>query len=329
MSAQWTISLQYQLGNDYVVKAEYIGTKGSNLVREVETNFGFSAPLGNGLRADPTRGSILNGQGLARSIYHSGQFTLEKRFSKVELMGVNFGSSTFNANYTYSSFISESDDVLGGQTNRTIPSDPRNPHSDRGRSGFDQPHRFVLSGVWALPDAFKDNGLANRILGGWQLSSVTTWAAGTPFSVFNANNAAGITSSQVSTVFLSQRVGFNPNGTAGTFTTASAAGVPVDPNARYIIYPANSGIFGSLGANTERTPNTYNSNAALVKNIRTIGETQKLQLRFEINNLFNHRNFTAIPTNTLSASTAPTSFLNFGLTNVSGRNFLFGARYFF
>src|SRR6185436_1460658 len=137
--------------------------KGSDLVREIETNYGFSAPLSNGLRLDPTKGSIVVGNGLANSIYHSGQFTLERRFSEIKIGGINWGSSLFNMNYTYSSFISESDDVLGGQTNRTIPSDPRNPHADRGRSGFDQPHRFVFNGVWISPEVLRGNAIMNRI----------------------------------------------------------------------------------------------------------------------------------------------------------------------
>ena len=326
-SQQWTFSLQYQLGRDYVVKAEYIGTKGSDLVREIETNYGFAAPLGNGARLDPTKGSIVVGQGLARSIYHSGQFTLEKRFGSLNLFGINWGSSQFNANYTFSSFISESDDVLGGQTNRTIPSDPRNPHADRGRSGFDQPHRFVMSSVYNSPEVFRSNGILNRIFSGFEIGSVTTIASGIPFTIYNANNAAGILSSQISTVFLSQHVGLNPNGAPGTFTTANAAGVPADPGARYIIYAANSGIFGSLGANTERTPNTSNTNISVAKKIRTFGETQNLRIGMDVFNVFNHRNFTTIPTNTLSATTSAASFLNFGLTNVSGRTFTFGARY--
>lgn len=330
-STQFTFSLQYQIANDYVVKAEYIGTRGRDLVREIETNFGLAPPLGNGQRLDPTQGSIVVGQGLANSDYHAGQFTVEKRFSGLEFFGLNLGQSTFSANYTWSKFLSESDDVLGGQTNRTIPSDPREPNGDRGPSGFDQPHRFVMNGVWALPDFFRDSSVLNRVFGGFQISSVSTFASGTPFSILNANNAAGITSSQISTVFLSQRVGFNPSGAPGTFTVfgCTAGSTNCNPGARYIVYPANSGIFGSLPANSERTPSTYNTNAALVKNIRTFGETQRLQLRMEVFNLFNRRNFTLIPTNTLSATTTASSFLNYGLTNVTGRGFSFGGRYFF
>lgn len=36
MSAQWTLGVQYQFANDYVFKVEYVGTKGSNLVHEIE-----------------------------------------------------------------------------------------------------------------------------------------------------------------------------------------------------------------------------------------------------------------------------------------------------
>jgi hypothetical protein len=327
MSQKWTVGFQYQLGNDYVFKAEYIGTRGSNLVREVEANLGFTTAsgLGNGLRADPTKGSILIGQGIAKSIYHSGQFTLEKRFSSVNLFGANFGSTVFNANYTWSSFISESDDVLGGQANRTLPADPRCPECDRGRSGFDQPHRFVMSAVWLSPDIFKGNGILNRIFSGWELAPVITLASGTPYTVFSANNALGILPGQVSTVEGSQRVSVNPNGIYPLVSTPTA---PV-ANAYFIVNAANSGILGTLGSNTERTGGTQNINLSLVKNIRTVGETQRLQLRAEVFNLFNHRNFTVIPSNTAGNTINTTTFLNLGQTNVAGRGFLFGARYFF
>jgi hypothetical protein len=328
MSQKWTIGFQYQLGNDYVAKAEYIGTKGSNLVREVEVNYGFTAAsgLGTGARLDPTKGSILVSQGQANSIYHSMQLTLEKRFSAMKLFGINWGSSTFNANYTWSSFISQSDDILGGQANRTLPSDPRCPLTcDRGRSGFDQPHRFVMSGVWISPEVMRGNAILNRVFSGWELSSITTLADGTPYTVFNANNALGILAGQVSTVEGSQRLSVNP---AGQYPLVSTPTSP-NPNAYFIVHAANSGITGNLGANSERTGGTIRTDLAVVKNIRTVGETQRLQFRVEIFNLFNRRNFTTIPTNTTGNTVNTDLFLNLGRTNVAGRGFLFGARYFF
>ncbi len=349
MSYQWTVSGQYQLGRDYVVKLEYIGTQGANLVREYESNYGFFAPIGtfapctaaqvnanpfcnNRARLDPTRGSVVIGDGIGSSIYHSGQVTFEKRFNNVSLMGTNLGGLSFNTNFTYSTFISTGDDILGGGNglNRTVPSDPRSFDIDRARSGFDQPRRFVASYVWVSPEVFKSNGVLNRLFSGFEIAGVTTLADGTPYSVISSPNTLGIVpSGQLSTIQTTQRVGVNPAGQPGTFTTANAQGVPVNPNAFYIVYPANSGLGNTLGANTVRTGGTINTDVSAVKNFKTFNENHRLQLRAEITNLFNRRNFTVIPSRVLSASTDPTLFLNLGRTNVTGRTFLFGARYFF
>jgi outer membrane receptor protein involved in Fe transport len=322
MSQQFTLGVQYQLANDYVVKIDYIGTRGTHLVREVEANLGFRAPIGNGNRADTTKDSILIGDGIANSIYHSGQVTLEKRYG-----GTKVGSLQYNLNYTYSSFISESDDILGGQTNRTLPADPRNARLDRARSGFDQPHRFIASYTYAPPALAKGgNSLASsvvdRVINGWELSGITTFASGTPYSVLNANNALGILPGQVNTVQLSQRVSYNPNGTTLVAT-------PTNPNAIYIVNPSNSGILGNLGANTQRTGGLNRTDLALVKDIKTFSETQNLQIRWEVFNVLNRRNFTTIPSNTAGNTTNLDLFLNLGQTNVTGRSMQFTFRYNF
>ncbi len=324
MSQQWTLGVQYQLGNDYVVKLDYIGTKGSNLVREFEQNIGFNAPLGNGQRKDPTKGSILVGDGYASSSYHAGQVTLEKRLSKTR-----FGQFTFNSNYTWSAFISDSDDVLGGQLNRTLPADPRNPSLDRARSGFDQPHRFVLSGVYVMPDLFNGHKLMNRVFSGWELTTITTLASGTPYSVLNANNALGILPGQIATITDSQRVSINPGGQYPLVTGVNANGTLINPSAYFVANRVNSGVLGTLGANTERTGGTINTDISVVKNIKSFGENQRLQFRWEMTDVFNRRNFTVVPANIASDNTNSALFLNLGQTNVVGRTMTFTLRYFF
>lgn len=326
MSMQYSLGIQYQLARDYVVKLDYIGTKGTHLIREVESNFGFvpASGLGNGNRIDPTKGSVLIGDGVANSIYHSGQVTLEKRFSQIKI-----GSLNFNVNYTYSSFISESDDVLGGQANRTLPADPRNARLDRARSGFDQPHRFVASYIYELPKLVNNlsgatGTVIDRIANGWEVSGITTLASGTPYTVFSGNNQLGILPGQIATVHLSQRVSVNPNGIYPLISTPASP----NPNARFILHPSNSGILGGLGANTERTGGINSTNLALVKRIRTT-ESQRLDLRWEVTNIFNHRSFTLIPANTVTGTTNMTTFLDLGQTNVTGRQMLLTLRYQF
>lgn len=334
-SQQFSLGIERQFMGSYVFKLFYVGSRGLKLVREVESNLGFykaAVDANPGLlqpvataykmqptmigtqaavRVDPTRGSVLIGDGYASSIYHSMQLSLEKRFTR------NF---QIEGNYTWSSFISDSDDVLGGQANRTLPSVPFNLRLDRGRSGFDQPHRLVVNYVYQVPEIFGSKGVMGRIVDGWQLSGITTLSSGTPFSVLNAFNPLGILPSSITTVYLSQRAGYNAAGTPGTGT---ASGVT---NPMWIAYGNNTGQIGA-GANILRTGGTANYDAALVKNVRTFSESQSLQFRWEVFNAFNRRNFTTIPSNTVSSATNNAQFLNLGQTNVGGRSMLFTLRY--
>ena len=242
---------------------------------------------------------------------------MDKRFSR---------GLQFQANYTYSAFINDSDDILGGAANRTLPAYPFNIRLDRARSAFDQPHRFVMNWVYQFPEVMQGNGIVNRILGGWQLSGVVTEASGTPFTIFNSANALGILPGQISTVEGSQRVTINPD---GQYPQPTSSGVT---NPYYVFNAANSGIIGNAGANIERTGGTNNFDFALQKNIRmfsTGDQNHRLEFRWELFNAFNHRNFTTIPTNTVTSATNTTLFMNLGQTNVSGRGMLFIARYSF
>jgi hypothetical protein len=337
-SQQYSLGVERQFLKDYVFKAFYVGSRAVGLVREVERNLGFQAaavnanpsvyagvistmqPIRNAAgvitsyRVDPTKGSILVGDGLAQSTYHSLQLTGEKRFSH----GVQF-----ELNYTYSSFLNDSDDILGGQTNNTLPAVPFNFKLDRGRSGFDVPHRLVANYTWAIPGYNGGRGIWGRVASDWQVSAISTFASGTPFTVLNANNALGILPGQIGTVEGSQRAGFNPSGTPGTGTSPAVA------NPQFIANPVNSGIIGVLGRNTQRVGGIIATDFVLDKRVRTWGESQNLQFRWELYNLFNHRNFTVIPTNTVNNSTNNTLFLNLGQTNVGGRTMRFTLRYNF
>ena len=335
---QFSLGIERQFMGDYKLSVFYIGSRGLHLVREVESNIGFqvaavnanpsvyaeilpklqpvrnSAGVITSYRVDPTKGSILIGDGIASSTYHSLQITLDKRLSN---------GLQFQANYTWSSFINDSDDILGGTINNTLPAVPFNYSLERARSGLDQPHRFVANYIYQFPMLLERNALLGRLLGGWQFSGVTTLASGTPFTILNSANALGILPGQIATVEGSQRASVNNSGTR-PLPTSSTVSSPF-----YVFNGANSGIIGTAGRNTERTGGTNTTNMALVKNTRTFRESQSLQLRWEVFNVFNRRNFTTIPTSTVTADTDVTRFLNLGQTNVGGRSMLFTARYFF
>lgn len=330
---QFSFGIERQLFSNYAFKLFYVGTRGVRLIREAESNLGFYkaavdanpalyASVLPGMQAttvsgqaayrrDPKKGSVLIGDGYGQSTFHSMQVTLEKRFAH---------GLQFELNYTWSSFINDTDDILGGQANRTLPSVPFNMRLDRARSSFDQPHRFVANYIYQLPDFQKKNRILGRVLGGFEISGVATINTGAPYTILNAYNALGILPGQVSTVEGSQRASFNPAGDPGTASNATVT------NPMYIANPVNSARIG-MGANTERLGRTVNFDNAVVKNIPMFGESQKLQLRWELFNLFNHRNFNVIPANTVSNSTNLGTFKNLGFTNVNGRTMTFVVRY--
>jgi hypothetical protein len=335
-SQQFSLGVERQLGSNYAFRVFYIGTKGTKLVREVESNLGFfraavdanpsvyAGIIGSLLpttvsgqaafRRDPTKGSILIGDGMASSIYHSLQTTLEKRFAS---------GLAFELNYTWSAFINDSDDILGGQANGTLPSTPFAFRLDRGRSGFDQPHRFVGNFLYDFPTFFDRRGIMGRVLDGFQLNGVVTMNQGTPYSILNANNALGILPGQIGTVEGSQRASINLAGDPFLGTNAAV------PNPFWIANAVNSGVIGNSGRNVVRVGDTYNFNAALAKSVRLWSESTSLQFRWEVFNVFNHRNFTVIPTNQVSNATNNALFRNLGQTNVAGRTMNFLIRLYF
>ena len=91
------------------------------------------------------------------------------------------GALQFSAAYTYSHAIDNS----SSRSDFNVV-DSYNPSSSRASGNFDQRHILNVGYIYDMP-FFKRPGSASRLLGAWQLSGITTFQTGTPFSV--ANNA--------------------------------------------------------------------------------------------------------------------------------------------
>jgi hypothetical protein len=140
----------------------------------------------------------------------------------------------------------------------------------------------------------------------------------------NSDNALGIIpNGAITTIHSSQRASVNLNGVPGTATSSTI------PNPYYVRNALNSGIIGTAGRNTERTGGTNNFDVAATKMFRVFHENHIVSLRWEVFNVMNHRNFTVIPTNTVTANTNATLFMNLGQTGVGGRSMQLSLRYSF
>jgi hypothetical protein len=212
----------------------------------------------------------------ASSNYHALQASLRR----------SIGDLQFSFAYTYSHSIDNSSDRFDFNF-----VDSYNFASNRASSDFDQRHILNIGYVYDLP-SLKGTGTAQKILGGWQLSGITTFQSGTPFSVVNTAN-------------FGDNAGVATGVGSGSF--ADLIGDPrASPRVRFIegipgpllfnpgAYAAPRGLtFGNSGRNSLRSPQRTNFDIALLKHF-SISEARQLEFRAEAFNIFNHTQWAGI-----------------------------------
>jgi Carboxypeptidase regulatory-like domain len=223
-------------------------------------------------------GSILRLDDAATSSYHALQTQLRRTVGRLQL----------NVSYTYSHSIDDSSDggVFGdgGILNRF------DLRAFRASSSFDERHLFTVSSVYDLP-FFKNPGVANRILGGWELSGIGSWQTGIPFSVYNSSgfgDNAGLGDVVATNAGAGQSyadVISNPNKNIPSKPVGSSFG-PLVANPNAFASPVGLTL-GDSGRNFLRNPGRWNIDMALFKHF-AISERVGFEFRAEAFNIFNH-----------------------------------------
>jgi hypothetical protein len=295
---QYNLNVQHEVDNNLLAEFAYVGRRGLNASRTVNINqivavnslaatqLGMatgsrpfnSASLPVGARfANDVISQQFNGQ----ATYHSLQTRLERRLSN---------GASFLASYTWSKSI---DDVSGiGTGADDSAQDSYNLAAQRAVSNFDVPHKFVFSSTWALPFGrnrrfLKDSGpVVSALVSDWQINGILTYQSGQPFTVTVGAFDAG--------TGISNR---RPNQISDPHENVPA-GFAFNP-AAFVAPPA--GQFGSVGRNTLRADNYFNTDFAALKNFRfsPLGEAGAIEFRAEFFNLFNNPSFT-LPVSSLS-----------------------------
>jgi hypothetical protein len=222
----------------------------------------------------------------AQSNYHAAMFRLEKRFK---------GSSSFLSSYTFSKAITNAPQFrnAGGAdgSENSPPQDSFNLQADRGLASFNVKHRWVNSMVYNLPfgpnQAFLEEGLASKILGGWQVAGVYTMQGGFPYTINIQGDTAGV-GAGTGGIFI------RPNGVPGQNWQLSGDQMSTSRyfNTAAFSAPA-TGAFGNVGKNNIIGPGLVNIDLALVKEAN-IREHVKVQFRAEAFNILNHSNYTVV-----------------------------------
>jgi hypothetical protein len=347
IAEQFALELQRELRANTVAKIGWIGTKGTALFQTLDGNPRTRcSPIpvhrdktnGNLVidgcpRVDPTRGVVRLRANAASSIYRSLQASLDKRFSH------GFG---VGAHYTWSAFIDSASEVFNPSSGEVAtPQDPFNPNADRGRSTYDRPHRFTANFVWELPWYREQVGAVGHILGGWQISTFTTFQSGTPFTILNGSDPGSVLAGIDSLVGNSVRPNVNTNLNVSKMSLAEilAAGgaslwAKLDPcpDSASALIPNKANptgcvpvgpVVGNSGRNTVRASKLKDINISFLKSFK-LRENHQLQFRADFFNATNTQNL-GIPEGRVNAN----GFLDDTTTDGGNRRIFLSLRYAF
>ena len=271
---QWNLHVQRQLAEDLLVEVGYVGNRGLKLSTFSNVNTALPGPGEvQPRRPFPQYGPLSEMGNQASSIYHGLQFKIDKRFSK---------GLSFRLNYAWGKTI----DVLGaGFSASQTAQNPLNILGDRALSDLHRAHNMTFDYIWQLPfgkgKAHGSNmgGVADAILGGWQLTGIVSASSGPVFNTSIPRDIANIGG---------RVAGERPHSIADPFSGASGAPEQYINKAAFV-EPAPF-TFGALGRNAFTAPGMFQTDFGLFKNF-SVTERIGVQFRSEFFNIFNNVNF--------------------------------------
>jgi hypothetical protein len=326
---QWNLSVQRQLGGNWVLEVGYVGTKGTRLRATFDPDQPALASPSNPINLTAQNGTVYTitqntaanagarapYQGIAPddfeafypnsdSHYNGLQTTVSHHFSK----GLYFQSA-----YTYSKSI---DDVSTASVAfLTRVNNQLSGAASRGLSDFDHRQRFVTSFNYALPFYANRHDAMGYVLGSWEVNSVIVAQSGAPITIQDSDGGTNYALTTPQLVTADFAPGFSCGNALNSGSLATKIANWVNPNAYLPVsvggsYPAVNAPDGSTGfgdspRNCIIGPKQVNVDFTLGKAFK-IGERQSLHFRAEFFNLFNHPSFQ--------------NPLNFGFADVEATN---------
>ncbi len=334
---RWSLGLQRELPMKLIMDVSYVGSAGRKLFVSEDLNPVFDNSVSPPIRLVSNFGPRRWRTSGANSNYHSLQVRVDKRLSR---------GFQINTSYTWSHLIDQISEVFA--TDQTVsslasipPSEGPGLRLDRGNSDYDRRHRLAINYIWDLPGP--RHGWLSQIAGGWQITGVTVVQSGAPFTITNGldRNGDGQTGPDRPDIG-------NPNAPHNTRAvidatcstglrnpelSATAGSGCVTRNDVYVVQVATSTSSrptlpgpATLGRNTEHSNGFVNFDMSFFKVFR-VRENLRLEYRLDAFNVFNHPQFSGIPSQSLNAAAG--SFLNFDQINGGGRNMRMGLKIIF
>lgn len=291
----FNLSVQQEILPNTKLEVAYVGTLGRHLLGDVDLNqptvADRLAPASqadavnvNALRPYAGFGRITSRDPEFTSNYNSLQITLNRQVSR----GLNIGVA-----YTWSKALTNNTDDRGSPANDTY-----DLMMDYGPSGYNIPQNLVFNYIYDLPWYKGQSGFVGHVLGGWELSGITSIQSGQPLTIYQNNDPFSLY-----------------NATLGSGDGGLGIYYPrADRTSTAISYPktvtewfnpaAFTDAVGHFGTSTNGQllgPGQQVWDIGFIKNTN-ISERFRLQFRAEFFNAFNHANFNSVDNDVDDAS---------------------------
>ena len=286
---QWNFGGEYQFSPRAMFSLAYVGNKSTHQqanhninqplpsATPYDTAHGYPAGI-NGARPYLGWASINTWDNMTNANYNSLQSSL--RFS-------SWHGLTTGVAYTWShclDYIDNDNSNTGNFPNNY------NLSTEYGHCGFDIRHMLVWNYIYTVPFFNQAAGAKRALLGGWQVSGITSLYSGQPFTIGTTQPDSDL--AHCNCGGYRANVSGDPNSGPKTvdawFNTS-------------VFSKAQAGTFGNSARNVMRGAGIANFDFSVFKNFAGIPlprskEGGSIQLRFEFYNVFNHTQFNAYST---------------------------------
>ena len=301
----YSAGVQRDIGWGTVVDAAYVGSRGHHMLQTRNLNivpFGArflpqnqdptrvnTALADNFFRPYPGFANLWFFENSGKTDYNALQVQANRRFAK----GLQFGVAyTLSRSRDYSS-----NNETGTGANMQIATYQDPATWNYGLSTYDQTHVAVINYTWDLPKVSShwNNTITRGLLDNWQISGLTSFASGVPVNVtWTAADNADITGGG--------DVARATNVAAGNLVPLLVGDAILPKGQRTLNQWFNTAAFarpprgnpGNSPKDVIRGPGVSNLDITLFKNIPFGGSARRLQLRWEIYNVFNATQFATV-----------------------------------
>ena len=293
----WDFTVERMLPGNFIGQVAYDGSAGHRLFGRLQAN--LINPL-TGLRPIPTFGQYGEKADIGNSNFHALQVSLQRHLTSGWLWGTQ---------YMWSHGLADQGFGAGDSTTNENMSCLK---CDYSSTDIDIRQSLSVNSVYELPFGrgkhfLSGEGLAGKVLGGWQLSGIASAMSGRPVNITIDRSATdmldGNSRDQRPDLLPGMSLYSAPRTINNWFNSAAFATPAVD-------------TWGNLGRNIGRGPGYYEIDTAIEKAI-PVTEQLKLEFRAEAFNLLNHPIY-GDPDSDVSDSSfgVITSQLNSGATGI-------------